>query len=153
MVVDTLLGLFRYYMYCTVWCPIFTLFMLEQPCRYYTLTRCGEPSHRDSSYLPPTVLTWQLRRPYFQQLRVLDGPRSRSLSTGVRQCCCSVRTQLPASPAPSTQRDSKLATPRQHPDYPPNMALSSHDVSNLRAALQDAVVRCSERCLYQSSKW
>lgn len=33
------------------------------------------------------------------------------------------------------------------------MALSAHEVSQLRAALQDAVVKCSERCLYQSSKW
>ncbi|KAH7165987.1 anaphase promoting complex subunit 8 [Dactylonectria macrodidyma] len=33
------------------------------------------------------------------------------------------------------------------------MALSSHEISQLRAALQDAVVKCSERCLYQSSKW
>ncbi|KAF4452512.1 anaphase-promoting complex subunit 8 [Fusarium austroafricanum] len=33
------------------------------------------------------------------------------------------------------------------------MALSAHEISQLRAALQDAVVKCSERCLYQSSKW
>ncbi|KAF7558993.1 hypothetical protein G7046_g5157 [Stylonectria norvegica] len=33
------------------------------------------------------------------------------------------------------------------------MALSSHEISQLRAALQDAVIKCSERCLYQSSKW
>ncbi|ENH64446.1 Anaphase-promoting complex subunit 8 [Fusarium oxysporum f. sp. cubense race 1] len=33
------------------------------------------------------------------------------------------------------------------------MALSVHEISQLRAALQDAVVKCSERCLYQSSKW
>ncbi|CAM1508249.1 Fc.00g050970.m01.CDS01 [Cosmosporella sp. VM-42] len=33
------------------------------------------------------------------------------------------------------------------------MALSAHELSQLRAALQDAVVKCSERCLYQSSKW
>lgn len=33
------------------------------------------------------------------------------------------------------------------------MALSSHEIAQLRAALQDAVVKCSERCLYQSSKW
>lgn len=33
------------------------------------------------------------------------------------------------------------------------MTLSAHEVSQLRVALQDAVVRCSERCLYQSSKW
>ncbi|KFH47572.1 Anaphase-promoting complex subunit-like protein [Hapsidospora chrysogenum ATCC 11550] len=33
------------------------------------------------------------------------------------------------------------------------MALSSQDIAQFRTALQDAVVRCSERCLYQSSKW
>lgn len=33
------------------------------------------------------------------------------------------------------------------------MALSSHEVAQLRVALQDAVVKCSERCLYQSAKW
>ncbi|RKL32328.1 Anaphase-promoting complex subunit 8 [Fusarium oxysporum f. sp. narcissi] len=33
------------------------------------------------------------------------------------------------------------------------MTLSVHEISQLRAALQDAVVKCSERCLYQSSKW
>ncbi|KAF3076898.1 Anaphase-promoting complex subunit 8 [Trichoderma lentiforme] len=33
------------------------------------------------------------------------------------------------------------------------MALSSHEVATLRVALQDAVVKCSERCLYQSAKW
>ncbi|KAF5657880.1 anaphase-promoting complex subunit 8 [Fusarium heterosporum] len=33
------------------------------------------------------------------------------------------------------------------------MVLSAHEISQLRAALQDAVVKCSERCLYQSSKW
>ncbi|KAI9149302.1 Anaphase-promoting complex subunit [Paramyrothecium foliicola] len=33
------------------------------------------------------------------------------------------------------------------------MALNAQQVSQLRAALQDAVVKCSERCLYQSSKW
>ncbi|KAM0507386.1 hypothetical protein ACHAP8_001013 [Fusarium lateritium] len=33
------------------------------------------------------------------------------------------------------------------------MTLSAHEISQLRAALQDAVVKCSERCLYQSSKW
>ncbi|KFA74452.1 hypothetical protein S40288_06439 [Stachybotrys chartarum IBT 40288] len=31
--------------------------------------------------------------------------------------------------------------------------LSAHDTLQLRAALQDAIVKCSERCLYQSSKW
>ncbi|KAH6611237.1 anaphase-promoting complex subunit 8 [Trichoderma cornu-damae] len=31
--------------------------------------------------------------------------------------------------------------------------LSAHDVAQLRTALQDAVVKCSERCLYQSAKW
>ncbi|KAL6910788.1 TPR-like protein [Trichoderma evansii] len=33
------------------------------------------------------------------------------------------------------------------------MTLSSHEVAQLRVALQDAVVKCSERCLYQSAKW
>ncbi|KAI5461363.1 anaphase promoting complex subunit 8 [Mariannaea sp. PMI_226] len=33
------------------------------------------------------------------------------------------------------------------------MVLSSQETSQLRAALQDAVVKCSERCLYQSAKW
>ncbi|PON24040.1 hypothetical protein TGAM01_v207051 [Trichoderma gamsii] len=33
------------------------------------------------------------------------------------------------------------------------MPLSSHEVAQLRIALQDAVVKCSERCLYQSAKW
>ncbi|KAM4056253.1 anaphase promoting complex subunit [Hirsutella rhossiliensis] len=33
------------------------------------------------------------------------------------------------------------------------MTLSAQEVAQLRAALQDAVVKCSERCLYQSSKW
>lgn len=31
--------------------------------------------------------------------------------------------------------------------------LSDHEVFHLRAALQDAVIKCSERCLYQSAKW
>lgn len=31
--------------------------------------------------------------------------------------------------------------------------LNENDLSQLRAALQDAVVKCSERCLYQSAKW
>ncbi|KAI1332141.1 TPR-like protein [Xylariaceae sp. FL0255] len=33
------------------------------------------------------------------------------------------------------------------------MALSNRDKSQLRASLQEAVVKCAERCLYQSSKW
>ncbi|KAG7103056.1 glutamate carboxypeptidase like protein [Verticillium longisporum] len=33
------------------------------------------------------------------------------------------------------------------------MSLNAHDLAQLRAALQDAVVKCSERCLYQSAKW
>jgi hypothetical protein len=33
------------------------------------------------------------------------------------------------------------------------MSLSATELSQLRAALQDAVVKCSERCLYSSSKW
>ncbi|EKD14726.1 uncharacterized protein L3040_002846 [Drepanopeziza brunnea f. sp. 'multigermtubi'] len=33
------------------------------------------------------------------------------------------------------------------------MALNERDTSQLRAALQEAVVKCSERCLYQSAKW
>ncbi|OBT88555.1 hypothetical protein VE02_03936 [Pseudogymnoascus sp. 03VT05] len=33
------------------------------------------------------------------------------------------------------------------------MALSERETGQLRAALQEAVVKCSERCLYQSSKW
>ena len=31
--------------------------------------------------------------------------------------------------------------------------LSDHEVYQLRSALQDAVIKCSERCLYQSAKW
>lgn len=34
-----------------------------------------------------------------------------------------------------------------------DMALSERETGQLRAALQEAVVKCSERCLYQSSKW
>ncbi|CAJ2507245.1 Uu.00g084310.m01.CDS01 [Anthostomella pinea] len=33
------------------------------------------------------------------------------------------------------------------------MSLSDREKSQLRSALQEAVVKCSERCLYQSSKW
>ncbi|KAI9047374.1 hypothetical protein LZ554_008820 [Drepanopeziza brunnea f. sp. 'monogermtubi'] len=33
------------------------------------------------------------------------------------------------------------------------MVLNERDTSQLRAALQEAVVKCSERCLYQSAKW
>ncbi|KAI0015105.1 TPR-like protein [Xylariomycetidae sp. FL0641] len=33
------------------------------------------------------------------------------------------------------------------------MSLNDRDKSQLRSALQEAVVKCSERCLYQSSKW
>ncbi|KAI0150207.1 TPR-like protein [Xylariaceae sp. FL1272] len=33
------------------------------------------------------------------------------------------------------------------------MSLNSREKSQLRGALQEAVVKCSERCLYQSSKW
>ncbi|CAI4213837.1 unnamed protein product [Parascedosporium putredinis] len=33
------------------------------------------------------------------------------------------------------------------------MSLSDSEIFQLRAALQDAVVKCSERCLYQSAKW
>ncbi|CZR70214.1 related to cell division control protein CDC23 [Phialocephala subalpina] len=33
------------------------------------------------------------------------------------------------------------------------MALNERETAQLRAALQDAVVKCSERCLYQSAKW
>ncbi|CAK7267311.1 Anaphase-promoting complex subunit 8 [Sporothrix epigloea] len=33
------------------------------------------------------------------------------------------------------------------------MALNKQETLQLRAALQDAVVKCSERCLYQSAKW
>jgi hypothetical protein len=45
-----------------------------------------------------------------------------------------------------------LANPHQ-PSKQQTMVLSAHEISQLRAALQDAVVKCSERCLYQSSKW
>ncbi|KAK0635206.1 anaphase promoting complex subunit 8 [Bombardia bombarda] len=33
------------------------------------------------------------------------------------------------------------------------MGLSTHDALQLKGALQTAVVKCSERCLYQSAKW
>ena len=33
------------------------------------------------------------------------------------------------------------------------MHLNKRDRAHLRAALQEAVVKCSERCLYQSAKW
>ncbi|KAI1762718.1 TPR-like protein [Hypoxylon sp. FL1150] len=33
------------------------------------------------------------------------------------------------------------------------MSLTDREKSQLRSSLQDAVVKCSERCLYQSSKW
>lgn len=33
------------------------------------------------------------------------------------------------------------------------MVFTQQDAVNLRASLQDAVVKCSERCLYQSAKW
>ncbi|RDA92371.1 hypothetical protein CP533_4407 [Ophiocordyceps camponoti-saundersi (nom. inval.)] len=33
------------------------------------------------------------------------------------------------------------------------MTLSAQEVGQLREALQDAVIKCSERCLYQSAKW
>ncbi|TVY12741.1 Anaphase-promoting complex subunit 8 [Lachnellula arida] len=33
------------------------------------------------------------------------------------------------------------------------MPLTEQDTAQLRAALQEAVVKCSERCLYQSAKW
>lgn len=33
------------------------------------------------------------------------------------------------------------------------MALNERETAQLRGALQDAVVKCSERCLYQSAKW
>ncbi|KAI1376452.1 anaphase-promoting complex subunit CDC23 [Hypoxylon crocopeplum] len=33
------------------------------------------------------------------------------------------------------------------------MSLNNREKSQLRSALQEAVIRCSERCLYQSSKW
>ncbi|KAF3770675.1 TPR-like protein [Cryphonectria parasitica EP155] len=33
------------------------------------------------------------------------------------------------------------------------MVFTEQDIDNLRASLQDAVVKCSERCLYQSAKW
>ncbi|ORY71641.1 anaphase promoting complex subunit 8 [Pseudomassariella vexata] len=33
------------------------------------------------------------------------------------------------------------------------MALNDRETSQLRGALQEAVVKCSERCLYQASKW
>lgn len=33
------------------------------------------------------------------------------------------------------------------------MVFTQQDIVNLRASLQDAVVKCSERCLYQSAKW
>ncbi|KAI0388613.1 TPR-like protein [Xylariaceae sp. FL0594] len=33
------------------------------------------------------------------------------------------------------------------------MSLNDREKSQLRASLQEAVIRCSERCLYQSAKW
>ncbi|TVY71352.1 Anaphase-promoting complex subunit, partial [Lachnellula suecica] len=33
------------------------------------------------------------------------------------------------------------------------MALTERDIIQLRGTLQEAVVKCSERCLYQSAKW
>ncbi|KAF7524142.1 hypothetical protein G7054_g11521 [Neopestalotiopsis clavispora] len=33
------------------------------------------------------------------------------------------------------------------------MALNNRETSQLRGALQEAVIKCSERCLYQSAKW
>lgn len=36
---------------------------------------------------------------------------------------------------------------------PVAMALNPREQAQLRSALQEAVVKCSERCLYQSSKW
>ncbi|KAI1405914.1 TPR-like protein [Hypoxylon fuscum] len=33
------------------------------------------------------------------------------------------------------------------------MSLNDGEKSQLRSALQDAIIKCSERCLYQSSKW
>lgn len=33
------------------------------------------------------------------------------------------------------------------------MALTKDDIEELRSRLEDAVIKCSERCLYQSAKW
>jgi len=33
------------------------------------------------------------------------------------------------------------------------MVLTRQETIQLRETLQDAVVKCSERCLYQSAKW
>lgn len=33
------------------------------------------------------------------------------------------------------------------------MALNARDTESLKAALQEAIIKCSERCLYQSAKW
>jgi hypothetical protein len=34
-----------------------------------------------------------------------------------------------------------------------NMPLNERETAQLKAALQEAVAKCSERCLYQSAKW
>lgn len=33
------------------------------------------------------------------------------------------------------------------------MGFTEQDIINLRVSLQEAIVKCSERCLYQSAKW
>jgi anaphase-promoting complex subunit 8 len=33
------------------------------------------------------------------------------------------------------------------------MTLTKDDIEELRSRLEDSVIKCSERCLYQSAKW
>ncbi len=49
---------------------------------------------------------------------------------------------------PTTDPDNAVS-----PAAPAAMGLSAKDSLQLRAALQIAAVKCSERCLYQSAKW
>lgn len=63
----------------------------------------------------------------------------------------------PFPPPPQAHRDytgrSILFSCAQYNKFATIMGLSPKDCLQLKEALQTAVVKCSERCLYQSAKW
>ena len=65
------------------------------------------------------------------------------------RCLCPTRAFLETSTANAYRR---AGPPRQHGNTTMG-TLSQADEAKLKAQLQEAVVDCTERCLYHSAKW
>lgn len=80
--------------------------------------------------------------------RFRRGVRGEADATASRCCGSRYHNDQQASAKTSLDDDSRRGSAASL-----EMVLNENETAQLRAALQDAVVKCSERCLYQSAKW